>query len=281
MVLISLICVYFFCQILLCTNIVISAYIEPSQTVQSDDLYVRKNEIDQLEVAINDNTGSVEYSHLISRTELNINSTTDSYSYSTPTPTSTSIIPHIFVMNLDRATTRWENIQKVMTAAELQVERLPGIDGRTLTKAQLKLMSTQISVFFQPKGVIGCYLSHRKFWQYVVDRNYSSAIIFEDDVRLIPDFKNKLEYSLQRLNEDNLQYDIVFLGMCLFTLLCFCVVIVSVCVCVFASVLFYSVQLLLIILFHLLLSTASCLLYTFLITSIYVSDIYYLCTFYF
>ena len=125
---------------------------------------------------------------------------------------SSSIIPHMFVMNLDRATSRWENIQKVMSSAELQVERLPGIDGRTLTKAQLKQMSTPISVFFQPKGVIGCYLSHRKFWQYVVDRNYSSAIVFEDDVRLIPDFKNKLQYALQRLHDDKFQYDIVFLG---------------------------------------------------------------------
>jgi hypothetical protein len=125
-------------------------------------------------------------------------------------------IPHIFVVNLDRAVSRWNHIQEVMTEAELEVERLPGVDGRQLTREELNVMSTKISIFFQPKGVIGCYLSHRKFWQYVVDRNYSSAIIFEDDVRLIPGFKKKLTSSLQRLEQDKLEYDIIFLGWFLF-----------------------------------------------------------------
>ena len=122
-------------------------------------------------------------------------------------------IPHIFVVNLDRAISRWDHIQQVMKDAELDVERLPGVDGRTLTSKELNSVSTKIGTFFQPRGVIGCYLSHRRFWQYVVDRNYSSAIIFEDDVRLIPGFKNKLTTSLQKLENDKLDYDVIFLGL--------------------------------------------------------------------
>ena len=127
--------------------------------------------------------------------------------------TSENLIPHIFVVNLDRAKSRWEHIQEVMHDADLEIERLPGVDGRQLTETELKTYATKLSLFFQPKGVIGCYLSHRKFWQYVVDRNLPSAIIFEDDVRLIPNFKNKLVSSLQRLDNDQLTYDIIFLGV--------------------------------------------------------------------
>ena len=42
--------------------------------------------------------------------------------------------------------------------------------------------STFLARYLQPRGVIGCYLSHRTFWQLTVDRNYSSAIIVEDDI---------------------------------------------------------------------------------------------------
>lgn len=124
----------------------------------------------------------------------------------------TDIIPNIFVLNLDRSQHRWRTIQEVMKNANLIVERLSGIDGRSLSSKDLKLNSTIIASYLQPRGVLGCYLSHRKFWQIVVDRGYDSAIIFEDDVVLIPDFKDTLRTSLTRLKQDNFDYDLVFLG---------------------------------------------------------------------
>lgn len=123
-----------------------------------------------------------------------------------------SILPHIFVLNLDRATQRWENIQRVMSAADLSIERLSGIDGRQLSPQELTQQSSFLARTFQPRGVIGCYLSHRKFWQTIVDRNLDSAILFEDDVQLVPDFKNMLQSRLHQLKEDGLSYDVIFLG---------------------------------------------------------------------
>ena len=156
---------------------------------------------------------------VIQSTNDNKNNTYKTHTYNTlpkviPSKYNKTVeIPHIFVVNLDRAKSRWEHIQEVMKNAELNVERLPGVDGRTLTKQELNTVSTKIGTFFQPRGVIGCYLSHRRFWQYVVDRNYSSSIIFEDDVRLIPGFKNKLTTSLQKLENDKFEYDVIFLGI--------------------------------------------------------------------
>lgn len=55
-------------------------------------------------------------------------------------------------------------------------------------------------------------MSHRKFWQSVVDLNLSSAIVFEDDIHLVDDFKPKLMQNIQRLHQDNITYDVLLLG---------------------------------------------------------------------
>ena len=141
-------------------------------------------------------------------TEINNEITT-----SLPTPiVEQSIIPPIYVVNLDRSIDRWEAISQVMSEAQLNVLRLAGVDGRKLNKLELKQNSTLLSTYLQPRGVVGCYLSHRKFWQLVVDQNYDSAIIFEDDVVLIPNFKHVLEESLTKLARDHIEYDVIFIG---------------------------------------------------------------------
>lgn len=117
----------------------------------------------------------------------------------------------MFVINLDRARDRWESTSRQMKQHGLIVERIPAVDGRTLTKDDLRLVSTRIAAFLQPRGVIGCYLSHRKFWQMVVDRNLDSAIIFEDDIQLVDDFKTKLIMNLRSMNQSE-PYDVLFLG---------------------------------------------------------------------
>jgi GR25 family glycosyltransferase involved in LPS biosynthesis len=46
----------------------------------------------------------------------------------------------------------------------------------------------------------------------VVDRNLDSAIIFEDDVRLVDNFKDTLQTYLQRLETEGNSYDVLLLG---------------------------------------------------------------------
>ena len=114
-----------------------------------------------------------------------------------------SVIPSIFIINLDRATDRWAKSQRAMSHAGLrshQFSRLPAVDGRTLTAEELRNQSTKLATYLQPRGVIGCYLSHRKFWQLVVDRKLPRAIVFEDDILLVDGFKEKLLRNLHNLN---------------------------------------------------------------------------------
>ena len=121
--------------------------------------------------------------------------------------------PPMFVLNLDRAPDRWKYMLTVLDEQGLSAERLPAVDGKNLTDAEMRTQSTQLAAFLQPRGVIGCYLSHKRFWQLVVDRNLPEAIIFEDDVRLVDDFKGRLGDFLRRLQaEGSKPYDVLLLG---------------------------------------------------------------------
>ena len=122
------------------------------------------------------------------------------------------VIPPIFVMNLKRSHDRWAMAQLQMKGEGLTVERFDAVDGRALSNEELRKTSTRMAMFLQPRGVIGCYLSHRKFWQMVVDEGYESAIIFEDDVKLVPHFKERLKEHLDLFGDE--KYDVVLLGKC-------------------------------------------------------------------
>ena len=73
--------------------------------------------------------------------------------------------PPMFVLNLPRSTERWSAAKQQMDEAGLTVQRFDAIDGRTLSKEELRKVSTSLAMFLQPRGVLGCYLSHRAFWQ--------------------------------------------------------------------------------------------------------------------
>ena len=118
--------------------------------------------------------------------------------------------PPMFVMNLARSSDRWNAAQIQMSSEGLTVKRFDAIDGRALSYLELRNQSTRMAMYLQPRGVIGCYLSHRKFWQMVVDENYDSAIIFEDDVKLVHNFREKLAYHLKLFGDE--KYDVVLLG---------------------------------------------------------------------
>ena len=125
------------------------------------------------------------------------------------------LIPPIFVLNMDRSLKRWETAKAVMEGAGLEVQRFPAVDGRLLSKEELLRESTKIATFFQPRGVIGCYLSHKRFWKMIVDNDLPAAIVFEDDVELVDGFKEKLQYNLERLTAEDSksqEYDVIMLG---------------------------------------------------------------------
>ena len=92
----------------------------------------------------------------------------------------------IFVINLASSTERLNRVSHELNAQNLAFERLDAIDGRELSDtaiAQHYSADLNLKKYHKPlsKGEIGCYLSHRKAWQTIVDRQLDYAIILEDD----------------------------------------------------------------------------------------------------
>lgn len=90
----------------------------------------------------------------------------------------------IFVINLDESKDRWLDSQKQLTG--IKFERVQAVDGGALDVIQKhKHFSHRLNRQQYHKvlttGEIGCYLSHRKVWEKIVDDNLDFAIVLEDD----------------------------------------------------------------------------------------------------
>ncbi len=88
----------------------------------------------------------------------------------------------IFVINLERAADRRVVILQHLQSLGLEAEILPAVVGALLDPADLPPgTDPRLS-----PGEIGCYLSHVRFWEVVVERQLDHAIFLEDDVLCSP-----------------------------------------------------------------------------------------------
>lgn len=95
----------------------------------------------------------------------------------------------IFLINLARSTERLTHSTNQFKRQSLDFTRIEAIDGLSLTQPQIDKNYSPIlnkKKYHYPlsKGQIGCYLSHRKAWQAIVDQKLDYALIFEDDFTL-------------------------------------------------------------------------------------------------
>ena len=126
-------------------------------------------------------------------------------------------LPPIFVLNLDRAPQRWHEAKQELASMNLSATRFPGVDGKKLTPAELEANVTTVSRHIVTRGVLGCFLSHRTFWQHVVDHNLTEAIIMEDDVLIASNFHAVVKKALKERRDLELSQtiepiDVLLLG---------------------------------------------------------------------
>lgn len=109
------------------------------------------------------------------------------------------MIDHIYCVNMERSTTRKERAQAQFDAAGLDVEFFVATDGSVDAPDNI----------FVSKGEWGCAMSHVRIWRDIVEKKYETTLVFEDDVKLRPDFKEKLNKIIDQLPND---WDFVNLG---------------------------------------------------------------------
>ncbi|GLP95587.1 glycosyltransferase family 25 protein [Paraferrimonas sedimenticola] len=123
---------------------------------------------------------------------------------------------HILLINMDRSSERLEQCQRKFAAAGLEFERVAGIDGSHLSESEVAQytspnLSAQQYHRELSRGEIGCYLSHRKAWQTIVDRQLPYALVLEDDFEVIGNVDKAFE-AIEKLDASEQSWDCIKLA---------------------------------------------------------------------
>jgi GR25 family glycosyltransferase involved in LPS biosynthesis len=119
-------------------------------------------------------------------------------------------LPPATVIHLPRCTSRRAHITKELSSIPL-FDWMEAVDGYNMTAEDLRHNVTSAGRWFMTKGMMGCFLSHRKCWLKCVEQN-SPLVIFEDDVVLAPEFEEKVTRAMDKLVEDSIDWDVLLLG---------------------------------------------------------------------
>ena len=94
----------------------------------------------------------------------------------------------VLLINLDRSPERLAEFGAEAAGCGLAFERLPAIDGRALTDAEIAAL-VDPNFRFQPmgRGEAGIFLSHREAWRIAAAGPDRWTAVMEDDVRLADD----------------------------------------------------------------------------------------------
>jgi glycosyl transferase, family 25 len=105
-----------------------------------------------------------------------------------------------YIINLDRATERWEAVQNSLKGTSIQVERVPAVDGATLGVKHPDY-SERSYRFRNGRATnpmeVGCYLSHVKAIKAFLQSGEKYGMICEDDIVAVPNLDQVLEQALE------------------------------------------------------------------------------------
>ena len=126
----------------------------------------------------------------------------------------------IFMVNLERRPDRYERMKYNFDQLGIDYKWVPAMDGRKITEEFLAETGIKmLPEFSEPYhgraltyGEIGCFLSHYRLWQQIVEEELDLVLIFEDDIKFEPYFISKLEYLKSELFDLKGSWDLVFLG---------------------------------------------------------------------
>lgn len=94
----------------------------------------------------------------------------------------------IFVINLNGFTDRLERISRRLNGLGLDFERIPAVNGRSLSREEKRKIGSGRSSVSLSNSEIAHYMSHLKALRIVADRGLPRAIILEDDAVFDDDF---------------------------------------------------------------------------------------------
>jgi glycosyl transferase, family 25 len=118
--------------------------------------------------------------------------------------------PLTLVINLDKSQQRMNRISSRLNELEMPFERVPAVYGASLSAAERGAFYSHAlneKSYRRPlsNAEIGCYMSHLKAWQTIVDRELPCALVIEDD--LVVD--SELKEFVHKLSASTADWDMV------------------------------------------------------------------------
>ena len=103
----------------------------------------------------------------------------------------------VLVINLARSPERLAAIASQLDTIGVPFERIDALDGKTLSDDFIEEVSPAqiVSKSYHralSKAEVACSLSHKRAWQQIIDDDLDFAIVLEDDVELLDNFKGVL-----------------------------------------------------------------------------------------
>lgn len=112
------------------------------------------------------------------------------------------------IIHLARAEARRAQVERIVEACPVPAIVLDAVDGRALSAGEIDAVYSRQSLhaphypFEMTVGEVGCFLSHRKAWQAIVDSGQDAGLILEDDVEIEPElFASALALARQHVGE--------------------------------------------------------------------------------
>ena len=127
----------------------------------------------------------------------------------------------IYLVNLKRRPDRLKRMRACFEELGIDYKLIEAVDGKSLTKGYLEALDIkQCANYKDPYsnrdmtyGEIGCFMSHYKIWEDVVQKGHDRIIVFEDDVRFETFFKVTLSNLMIDLQNTGLnEWDLIYLG---------------------------------------------------------------------
>ena len=109
------------------------------------------------------------------------------------------MVDHVYCINLERRPDRRQEAEAEFMKHGLDVEFWNATDGKRDAPEGLKITRAEW----------GCADSHIRIWRDVVEQNYGTVLVFEDDVKILPNFNEKMN---QVLEEAPPQWEFINLG---------------------------------------------------------------------
>lgn len=110
-----------------------------------------------------------------------------------------------YLVNLDHKVDRMEYMSGLLSNAGIEYERVSAVYGKDLSIEDRRKCFRPFHSFVAcarrlTDGEIGCSLSHLKIYQKMVDENIQIALVLEDDIVIVDEFKEQINVCEKRMD---------------------------------------------------------------------------------